>query len=140
MLKSELSFEELQLSSQLIRDFIAGKEAVSAFYGLPFDQDRILEQIQRKSFSDEKRQLLANTLRRQSESLKLSEASSRNLEALEKPNCFTVCTGHQLNLLSGPLYSIYKIAQTIVLSRQLAEKYPAHTFVPVFWMASEVLI
>ena len=52
-------------------------------------------------------------------------------------NTFTVTTGHQLNIFTGPLYVIYKIISVIKLSRMLSQKYPKYKFVPVYWMASE---
>ncbi|WP_416171478.1 bacillithiol biosynthesis protein BshC [Algoriphagus boritolerans] len=50
---------------------------------------------------------------------------------------FTVTTGHQLNLFTGPLYFIYKIVSTINLAKNLQSAYPEYHFVPVYWMASE---
>ncbi|MEM7110661.1 MAG: bacillithiol biosynthesis cysteine-adding enzyme BshC, partial [Bacteroidota bacterium] len=50
---------------------------------------------------------------------------------------FTVTTGHQLNLFTGPLYVIYKIITVINTCRHLAEQYPDYNFVPLYWMASE---
>ncbi|HBS52449.1 MAG TPA: bacillithiol biosynthesis cysteine-adding enzyme BshC, partial [Flavobacterium sp.] len=52
-------------------------------------------------------------------------------------NTFTITTGHQLNLFSGPLYFLYKIISTINLASELKAKYPHSNFVPVYWMATE---
>jgi hypothetical protein len=41
-------------------------------------------------------------------------------------NTFTVTTGHQLNLFTGPLYFLYKIISTINLTKELKAKYPAY--------------
>ncbi len=38
---------------------------------------------------------------------------------------------------TGPLYFIYKIITVINACKQLKTAYPDHTFVPVYWMASE---
>jgi len=59
------------------------------------------------------------------------------IESLTDPNTFTVTTGHQLCLFSGPLYFIYKIASTIQLCKQLKLHYPDKNFIPVYWMATE---
>jgi bacillithiol biosynthesis cysteine-adding enzyme BshC len=60
-----------------------------------------------------------------------------NIDLLSKDNTYTVTTGHQLNIFSGPLYFIYKIVTAIKLSRQLKAAFPDKNFVPVYWMASE---
>jgi uncharacterized protein YllA (UPF0747 family) len=56
---------------------------------------------------------------------------------LRDENTFTVTTGHQLNIYTGPLYVIYKLVSTINLARALQKAYPAQRFVPVYWMATE---
>ena len=56
---------------------------------------------------------------------------------LKNENTFTITTGHQLNLFTGPLYFLYKIISVINLSEQLKETYPKSNFVPVYWMATE---
>ena len=64
-------------------------------------------------------------------------AVAANLELLGQATTFTVTTGHQLNLFTGPLYFVYKIVSAIKLSRQLKEAYPQYDFVPVYWLATE---
>ncbi|GIS08121.1 MAG: hypothetical protein CM15mP112_02330 [Flavobacteriales bacterium] len=56
---------------------------------------------------------------------------------MSKNNTYTVTTGHQLCLFTGPLFFIYKIFSTINLVEKLTEKYPNNNFVPLFWLASE---
>src|SRR5690606_21269725 len=60
-----------------------------------------------------------------------------NLEALLQENTFSITTGHQLNLFTGPLYFLYKIISAINLASALKEKYSENNFVPVYWMATE---
>ena len=60
-----------------------------------------------------------------------------NCQLLLKDDTYTVCTGHQLCLFTGPLYFIYKIISTINLAEELKKKYSTYNFVPVYWMASE---
>jgi bacillithiol biosynthesis cysteine-adding enzyme BshC len=48
-----------------------------------------------------------------------------------------VCTAHQPNLFTGPLYFIYKILHAIKLANYLKEQLPSFHFVPVFYMGSE---
>jgi len=63
--------------------------------------------------------------------------SIENIKLLKNDNTFTVTTGHQICLFTGPLYSIYKIISTLNLTKSLKEKYPQYDFVPIFWMATE---
>lgn len=62
---------------------------------------------------------------------------STNIELLLQDNTFTVCTGHQLNLFTGPLYFIFKIVTAINLAKELKTNFPNKNFVPVYWMATE---
>lgn len=60
-----------------------------------------------------------------------------NINLLLQENTYTVCTGHQLNLFTGPLYFIFKIVTAINLSKELKSNFPDKNFVPVYWMATE---
>ncbi|WP_026896820.1 bacillithiol biosynthesis cysteine-adding enzyme BshC [Daejeonella oryzae] len=61
----------------------------------------------------------------------------KNISLLEHTNTYTVTTGHQLNIFTGPLYFIFKIATAIKLARDLKQQFPDKNFVPVYWMATE---
>src|SRR5690606_31940934 len=75
---------------------------------------------------------------KQSESVKnTSEFSIKNIELLKSEKTFTVTTGHQLCLFTGPSYFIYKIISTINLAEELKKEFPVYDFVPVYWAASE---
>jgi bacillithiol biosynthesis cysteine-adding enzyme BshC len=76
-------------------------------------------------------------LQNQYASVETSALTNQNIQSLANPNTFTVTTGHQLNLFSGPLYFLYKIISTINLSTALKAKYPTYHFVPIYWMATE---
>ncbi len=69
--------------------------------------------------------------------LTLSSKQKENIENLRLANTFTITTGHQLNLFSGPVFFVYKILQTIKTCTYLKEYFPDFNFVPVYWMASE---
>src|SRR5690606_19297596 len=58
-------------------------------------------------------------------------------EKLADSQTYTVTTGHQLNLFTGPVFFIYKILQTIKLADHLNQTFPEQRTVPVFWMATE---
>ena len=80
---------------------------------------------------------MASALRQQYKGVNASGATLENIEKLATENTFTITTGHQLNLFTGPLYFLYKIISTINLTTTLKEKHPNYEFVPIYWMASE---
>jgi bacillithiol biosynthesis cysteine-adding enzyme BshC len=143
MQKNSLSYRETNYFTSLVTDYLDQKENVKQFYGLFPDLDNFGKQIllKKENFSShggsEKRAVLAKTLKRQYQKINASEASLANIELLEKDSTFTVTTGHQLNLFTGPLYFLYKIVTAINLAADLKKEYPEYNFVPVYWMATE---
>ncbi|CAM4195958.1 bacillithiol biosynthesis cysteine-adding enzyme BshC [Cytophagaceae bacterium 50C-KIRBA] len=87
----------------------------------------------KKSFPIGHRKALVEVLQDQYQGLENAPAFEKLLDS----TTFTVTTGHQLNLMTGPLYVIYKIVSTINLAKQLKAEYPAYHFIPVYWMATE---
>lgn len=83
------------------------------------------------------RKLLSEILTKQYEGLNISQQLAENITLLKNENCFTVTTGHQLNLFTGPLYFLFKIVSTINLCNDLKKRFPEKDFVPVYWMATE---
>ena len=90
-----------------------------------------------KSFNQKNRIILSQTIDSQYKGLNISEKTKGNITLLKEPNTYTVTTGHQLNLFTGPLYFLYKIFSTINLAEELAEKFPDKNIIPIFWMATE---
>lgn len=111
----------------------------STFIHRPFEQAAFEAQIQEKAneFSAEKRSVLVKALREQYQGITGMENTSALIESLKDENTFTVTTGHQLSLLTGPLFFVIKILQTIKQAELLNQKYPEQKFVPVYWMATE---
>ena len=66
-----------------------------------------------------------------------SNKTKENIQELLNDNTFTITTGHQLSIFTGPIYFIYKILHTIRLTEELNQKTTDKKFIPVFWMASE---
>lgn len=81
--------------------------------------------------------MLVASLQAQYKELNTSDKVVQNINALTLENTFTVSTGHQLCLMTGPLYFIYKILHVIKLTEELKQAFPAQYFVPIYWMASE---
>ena len=89
------------------------------------------------AFPARSRAALVSSLKLQYKDIEASEAIAQNIESLKLENTFTVTTGHQLNIFTGPLYFLYKIISAINLCTELKASYPDHHFVPIYWMASE---
>ncbi len=106
---------------------------VSRFFSL----ENFAEQIAEKRKSRVNRLLLHKALREQYQGIKASSLTTANIDSLRADETFTITTGHQLCLFTGPVYFIYKIVHAINLAAKLKEIYPNQHFVPVFWMASE---
>ena len=124
--------------TNLISDYLNQKSEVKDFYGNFPNLDGFHHQLKyRKNFDSQKRAELVKLLQSQNKFLALSETTQNNIQQLNHKNTFTVTTGHQLNLFSGPLYVIYKLLTTINLADELKNKFPENHFVPVYWMATE---
>lgn len=113
------------------------QEKLNQFINLPFNKEAFIDQMKLKSdqFDQSKRDTLVDCLNRQYGDDAI--AISGRLELLRKDSTFTVTTGHQLSIFTGPLFFVYKILHVIKLAENLNQLYPEHSFLPVFWMASE---
>lgn len=119
-------------------DYIQQKEQLKPFYNKYPSLENFDSQLREKSgFSSSTRKVLQQAFKAQYQDFKLSEEVSKNIELIGEAKTFTVTTGHQLNIFTGPLFFIYKIVTVINMCRKLKSKHPDHNFVPVFWMASE---
>jgi len=134
-----IPFSKTGYFSSLICDYLDENPELSQFHNRFPSLENFKAQIEEKqqAFVIESRTTLVSTLKQQYKNIETSELTRHNIESLASKNTFTITTGHQLNLFTGPLYFLYKIVSAINLSKQLKEKYPEYNFVPIYWMASE---
>ena len=134
-----ISFQSSGYFTPLINDYLNQKEALKPLYHRFPTLENFKLQLQEKqnNYNHDFRKVLVNVLEQQYAGINTSVLTKQNIELLNKENTYTITTGHQLNLFTGPLYFLYKIVSTINLSRQLQTAYPEHNFVPVYWMATE---
>ncbi|MDX1278117.1 bacillithiol biosynthesis cysteine-adding enzyme BshC [Oceanihabitans sediminis] len=135
-----ITFRETNYFSSLICDYLEEREALQPLYNRFPKIENFKAQIEEKAkngLSEGSRKILSESLLKQYQKTEASEITLQNIEALKKQNTFTITTGHQLNLFTGPLYFLYKIVSTINLSTELKQKYPEYNFVPIYWMATE---
>ncbi|WP_378103559.1 bacillithiol biosynthesis cysteine-adding enzyme BshC [Chryseobacterium sp. sg2396] len=134
---NKISFQDIESIPQLVKDFL--NHNIKGFEENTFSLDHFKKQIHKKqeSFTADQRNILADTITSQLAHLKLSSKQKEHLSNLRDSNTFTITTGHQLNLFSGPVFFVYKILQTIKTSSYLKQNFPDFNFVPIYWMASE---
>ena len=139
MQKKFISFEETKRFSKIITSYLDQAEQLKPFYGLYPSLENFKKQmlLKKDSYPVAHRKILVKTLKAQYTSITHSKAVAKNLTLLEKENSFTITTGHQLSLMTGPLYFLYKIVSTINLCKRLKETYPKSDFILIYWMASE---
>jgi len=125
--------------SKLMCNYLAKDASTTSFYHRfpALDQFKLQLEEKQTSFPMENRSVLVKELQAQYAGLSVSEATQQNIASLSSENTFTITTGHQLNLFTGPLYFLYKIFSVINLSERLNDTYTNQHFVPVYWMASE---
>jgi bacillithiol biosynthesis cysteine-adding enzyme BshC len=133
MPSQKIALNSVGVFPKLFLDYISKNENLEKLNNQYPDIQGFSKVIESRKFSDEKRKTLVSVLEKQYQVLE----NKPNLDILLDSNTFTVTTGHQLNIFTGPLYVIYKIVTIINLAKKLKAEFPAYNFVPVYWMASE---
>ena len=124
-----LSFEDSGCFSSFFLDYINQDEKVKPLVNNFFSK----EALQKQKLDFPHRQTLVESLREQYKEVGIKPP--KEIDSLLDNQSYTVTTGHQLNLFTGPLYFHYKIMSTIKLAESLSTK--EKKVLPVFWMATE---
>lgn len=133
-----ISYQDSGYFTPIILDYLNRKPELQPLYNRFPSIENFKTQIAEKKINFKgNRDILVDVLNKQYEKLDVSLATKLNLTNLRKDDTFTVTTGHQLNLFTGPLYFLYKITSAINLAKELKNAYPENDFVPVYWMATE---
>src|ERR1700752_4231956 len=133
--KTLIPLEKTNFFSKLFLDYTSGK--LKEFSGFEPTLEGIKNFTEKNKYDSLDRNLLVKELHLQNAGIKISDVAKQNIDSLKNRNTFTITTGHQLCLATGPLYFIYKIISVINLCDALNKKYSENYFVPVYWMASE---
>lgn len=121
--------------SSLVLDYL-NKKNKNLYKRFP-EETAFVDQTIEKLKNYRYREVLCGVLNNQLSELNLCDIQKKNLEKLGDANTVTITTGHQLNLLTGPVYFFYKILQIIKCCRKMNESHPEFNYVPIFWMATE---
>lgn len=131
-----INYHQTHAFSPIVLDYIEGSEKLRTFYQYTPDMAGFEQAVKHRNFTGN-RNLLVDILKQQYSHLSPPEVVIKNIDSLAGDQTFTITTGHQLNIFTGPLYFIYKIVTAIKLSADLKIKFPDYNFVPVYWMATE---
>ena len=112
---NQLPLSEVNQFSSLFLDYINQSSKLEEFSGNYPDIQGFNKQIALKKLDIDKRKVLVETLKKQYANL----SNQPNFDILLAENTFTVTTGHQLNIFTGPLYVIYKLITAINLAKKL---------------------
>lgn len=123
--------------NKLILNYIEGNTALRPLYGHPHSLQGYEKKLKERADAPCDRTMLAAALTAQYEGIELAPTVAASIGALRHPDTFTVTTGHQLNIFTGPLYFVHKSLHTIRLAQELGRYFPTKRFVPVFWMNAE---
>ncbi|MEP7170435.1 MAG: bacillithiol biosynthesis cysteine-adding enzyme BshC [Bacteroidota bacterium] len=142
MQKSFLELSQTGIYSSLTLDYLNDEKSLHEFYNLRPEINSFEKAILEKKKENINRKVLVEVLNDQYKNIfttdfEFNSNVKSNIDSLLNENTFTVTSGHQLNIFTGPLYFLYKIISTINLSEKLKQHYPHYNFVPVYWMASE---
>ncbi len=132
-----VSYKKTASFSSIVLDYIEGADQLRKYYLFQPNLTGIATAIEQKKQQTVDRELLVSVLQAQYQDVKINQPVQQNITALLSSNTFTVCTAHQPNLFTGPLYFIYKILHAIKLAKTLTEEFAGYQFVPVYYMGSE---
>lgn len=133
--KAQLSFETLGFDA-LVTNYLKESPDLKPFYQFSPSLSSFEQAVDLRKSVPCNRDLLSEVILAQYSGQAKDKVLS-NIKSLSQDNTFTVTTGHQLNIFTGPLYFIYKILSTVRTCQYLIQKFPGLNFVPIYWMASE---
>ena len=132
-----LPYSQTNLFSRIIIEYLDKNEHILPFINQFPNKEGFKKLIEQKKNQKVNREVLVNVLMDQYKQVPLNEKVHANIQLLKKETCFSVTTAHQPNLLTGPLYFIYKILHVIKLAESLKKQFSACQFVPVYYMGNE---
>jgi bacillithiol biosynthesis cysteine-adding enzyme BshC len=135
-ISTRLPYRQTGAFTKLAMDYIDQAESLKPFYHYAPSLKGIQQSIEARTKFATNRKILVEELKKQYGDLAKGNTPA-NIDALLSEKTFTVTTAHQPNILTGPLYFIYKILHAIKLAEHLNASLPRYKFVPVYYMGSE---
>ncbi len=135
-ISTRIPYRQTGVFSKIATDYIDQAEAIKPFFHYSPAISGLQQSIEARKKYPTNRNVLVKALKMQYGDL-LKGKAAENIDALLSPDTFTITTAHQPNILTGPLYFIYKILHAIRLAAHLKDSLPQYSFVPVYYMGSE---
>jgi bacillithiol biosynthesis cysteine-adding enzyme BshC len=132
-----IPYRQTGFFSTMVADYISAAPRLQPFYNHPVTLDGIRASIEQRKLFATDRALLVDILNEQYKTTTLTEKQKKYIHQLSSDNTFTICTAHQPNIFTGPLYFVYKILHAVKLAEELQAGLPENNFVPVYYMGSE---
>ncbi len=134
-----INFCDIPGQQNLFLDYLYEFDNVRKFYKSNFREQETYETLFNKleNFKRPHRNQLVELIKKQYQNIRISKQTESNIDALYSNKTFIVCTGQQLGIFGGPLYTFYKTITAIKLSQYLKERYDNYQFVPVFWLEGD---
>ena len=130
-----LPFRDLPGIPRLFLDFLSENPQLQPFYPTStFSLDELAIHAKTVPMAAERRQRVADVLKRQNQGWNADSAALDNVEKIRNGAC-AIVSGQQVGLFLGPAYTIYKAVTIIRLAREMSAR--GVDAVPVFWLASE---
>src|SRR5271157_127227 len=129
-----ISFNSIPHTTRIFSDFLSYSPAIRKFFPTPPDAEHVAAFAKSVPRDREQQFRVANALEKQNRAWGASQQTLRNIERLRE-GAFAIVTGQQVGLFGGPLMSLFKIASTLALAKQLQRS--GVDCVPVFWLATE---
>src|SRR5690606_14254376 len=102
-----IDYKDTNSFSNTLLAYLADAPALAPFTGNRPDMEGFARQIESKAGKTD-RTALVQVLRQQyGDLLQVQPAVAANIDALVDERTFTVTTGHQLNIFTGPLYFVF---------------------------------
>lgn len=133
----KVPIEATGVLNNLVKDYINESENVKPYYSNYFDLNGFESRIGEAEFKQDRGVLVSRLMSQSALVNNTHQATLSNIQLLNNSNAYTITTGHQLCLNTGPLYFIYKILSVIKTCQLLKQQFPTTHFVPVYWMAAE---
>jgi uncharacterized protein YllA (UPF0747 family) len=107
-----ISYQKSGYFTKLIVDYLDEKTELKSLYNRFPKLENFKSQIEEKALNYplENRKILVNAIENQYKGFIITEDTAKNISLLSDSKTFTITTGHQLNLFTGPLYFLYKIS------------------------------